>query len=267
MNSKPKHFVFLSDNNDPYIHMLASGVGGTITPMEQFRYADSNQPIVMRSILKYKIMNRCRIERRDFYYVDTGYFGNNVNRFNPRGLKLYHRIVKNGLQHTTLRNCDNQRLRKIDVALPNCQSPGDYVLIVAPGHKACKHYGIKQQEWIDQTMHTVKQHTNRPVLLRKKIKNRAERITDQPIQDQIAGCHAVVTYNSIAGVESILAGKPAFVLCADNAALPVANTDLAKIEKPFYPDKNLIYTWACRLSYGQFSTTEMRSGSVWQHVL
>jgi len=91
-----QNFIFLSDGDDPYIRDLAAGAGGTVTSVNQFGYDSSTQPIVLRSILKYKIMNRCRADSRDFYYVDTGYFGNNISATNPRGLKRYHRIVKNG---------------------------------------------------------------------------------------------------------------------------------------------------------------------------
>jgi hypothetical protein len=73
--------------------------------------------------------------------------------------------------------------------------------------------------------------------------------------------HAVVTFNSIAATESVLAGVPAFVLAPSNAAIPVSNTNLSKIDNPWYPEREQIYDWACHLAYGQFHNSELLDGT------
>ena len=72
---------------------------------------------------------------------------------------------------------------------------------------------------------------------------------------------ALVTFNSIAATEAILAGIPAFVLAPCNAAMPVANTNLENLDKPFIPDDDLRQAWANHLAYGQFHTTELANGT------
>lgn len=262
-----QNFIFLSDGDDPYIRDLAAGAGGTVTSVNQFGYDSSTQPIVLRSILKYKIMNRCRADSRDFYYVDTGYFGNNISATNPRGLKRYHRIVKNGLQHNNSSgNWDNQRIKHLNLQFPTECNSGNEILIVAPGGKACKYYKTTPDSWIASTVEQLQAHTNRPINIRQKTKQRNERL-NLPIEDEIKKSYAVVTHNSIAAVESVMLGKPVFITTTDNAALPVANTNLADIEKPFYPSPSVIYNWVCRLSYGQFGIAEMRNGTVWKYII
>jgi hypothetical protein len=76
--------------------------------------------------------------------------------------------------------------------------------------------------------------------------------------------HAVVTFNSIAATESILAGVPAFVLAPSNSALPVANTDLSLIDNPRYPDRNLLEMWLSHLAYCQFSNAELSDGTAFR---
>jgi len=73
--------------------------------------------------------------------------------------------------------------------------------------------------------------------------------------------HALVTFKSVAAVESVMLGVPAFTLAPANAAAPVANQDLGLIEKPYWPNQDKLYAWACHLAYGQFHNSEMRNGT------
>jgi hypothetical protein len=104
--------IFLSkDGQDEYINMLAAGCKGSITNTENFIYNSSIDPIVMRGILKKKIIHKCWEDQRDFYYMDTGYFGNERTATNPNGWKYWHRIVKNDLQHGEIIARPNDRFK------------------------------------------------------------------------------------------------------------------------------------------------------------
>ena len=50
---------------------------------------------VYRGIVKGKHIHQHWQDKKDFYYIDTGYFGNFISPGNPGGRKLFHRIVKN----------------------------------------------------------------------------------------------------------------------------------------------------------------------------
>jgi hypothetical protein len=71
---------------------------------------------------------------------------------------------------------------------------------------------------------------------------------------------ALVTFNSVAAIESVFAGIPAFTLAPTNAASPVCLQDLSQIESPYYADSDKLYAWACHLAYGQFHIDELESG-------
>ena len=65
-----KDWVFLSkDGSDEYIERLAKSCGGKITSTDDFIYEDSDKPIVLRGILKHKIMKKCWLYNRDFYFI------------------------------------------------------------------------------------------------------------------------------------------------------------------------------------------------------
>ena len=98
-----KNAIYLSKGGeDPYVNMFALGSGGRVINTEDFNYDDSSDPIVLRGILKKKIIKQCWKDGRDFYFIDTGYLGNQKSDKNPNGWKYWHRIVKNDLQHNEI---------------------------------------------------------------------------------------------------------------------------------------------------------------------
>jgi hypothetical protein len=108
----------------------------------------------------------------------------------------------------------------------------------------------------------IKQHTDRPVVLRERAPRRQDRIATNTLQQALdQDVFALVTFNSVAAIESIFHGIPAFTLAPANAASPVALQDLAKINEPYYADQDKLYAWACHLAYGQVHVNEMKNGS------
>ena len=257
-----KDWIFLSkDGTDEYIEKLAKSCGGKITSTEDFVYENTTGSIVLRGIMKHKIMKQCWQDHRDFYYVDTGYFGNEKSSSNPNGWKYWHRIVKNDLQHGEIISRPDDRFKQFNKTFKPWKKDGRKILIAAPDEKPCKFYNTTQQEWIENTINNLKQYTDRPVVVRERAPKRIDRITTDTLQSALDNdVFALVTFNSVAAVESIFHGIPAFTLAPANAASPVSLQDLSKIENPYYPDEDKLYAWGCHLSYGQFHISEMASG-------
>lgn len=251
--------IFLNKNsNDEYVEMFARGCGAKPTALETWRYEDSTDPLLIRGIMKHKIIKRCWTDRREFLYMDSGYFGNRVSRQNPNGWKLWHRIVPNNLQHGDIVARPADRWEQHGIELKPWQS-GRKILIAAPDEKPCKFYGIELEEWLANTVAAIKRHTDRPVEIRQRTKNRQARVANA-FEHALADVHAVVTFNSIAATEAIIQGVPAFVLAPSNAALPVASTDLSTIDNPQLADRSTVEAWAHHLAYGQFHISELQSG-------
>jgi hypothetical protein len=255
--------IFLSkDGKDEYINMFAKGCNTAPISTENFVYENSNDPIVLRGILKHKIMKRCWEDSRDFYYIDTGYFGNERTVSNPNGWKLWHRIVKNDLQHGEIVLRPDDRFKQFKKDFKPWKKTGRAILIAAPDEKPCKFYGTTKDEWVAQTVATIKQYTDRPVEVRERAAKRIDRIATDTLQSALDNdVFALVTFNSVAAVESIFHGIPAFTLAPSNAASPVALQNLAKINEPYYADQDKLYAWACHLAYGQVHVDEMKTGN------
>ena len=251
--------IFLSkDGNDEYINMFAQGCGQA--PVADFDYEHSRDAVVLRGIMKPKIMTRCWQDHRDFYYMDTGYFGN-------ARWKEWHRIVKNDLQHGEIVPRPSDRFEQFGKKFVPWRRTGRNILLALPDEKPCKFYGIDQAQWVTDTVAMIKQHTDRPVVIRARAPLRIDRVQGDTLAAALdQDVFALVTFNSVAATESIFLGIPAFTLAPANAASPVALQDLSKIETPYYADSDKLQAWASHLAYGQFHVRELRNGSA-QRIL
>jgi hypothetical protein len=261
--------IFLSkDSQDEYINMFARGCKSKITSTNDFVYENSQEPIVLRGILKKKWIHQCWEDRRDFYYMDSGYFGNERTSSNPNGWKYWHRIVKNNLQHTDIRPRPDDRFKKFNKKFQPWKKDGRKILIAKPDDKPCRFYGIDLESWVEETINTIKQHTDRPVVVRERAPKRIDRIITSTLQEALDDdVFALVTFNSVAAVESVFHGIPVFTLAPANAASPVGLQDLSLIETPKYSSSDELYQWGCHLAYGQFHIDELKNGKAMEILL
>ena len=251
--------ICLSKNKtDEYVNMFAQGSNLRI---EDYDYNFGNNPIMIRSMGKRKLIHWCWENNHTFYYMDSGYVGNYKSSANPYGWKLWHRIVKNDVQHNKIIDRPDDRWRSLEYPIEN-RKQGKHILLVTPSEKPCKFYGVNRDTWVNDTVAEIKKYTDRPIVIRDKA-SRNERVRVKTIFDDLHDCHAVVTYQSIAAVESVLYGVPAFTT-APTAADVVCDKDLSLIEHPTLQDKDKIYKWACHLAYGQFHNDEFKNGLAWR---
>ena len=232
----------------------STGVFGSSKHMDD---ALRSVPVAVRGIAKKRVMQKCLEARRDFYYIDSGYFGNWKH-------KKYHRITKNALQYSIPlnRNCRDDRFLMTGTTI-NRHTSGRHILLCPPSQKALSYWDVDLQEWLESTGATIKKHTDRPIVIREK-QSRHTRVNVDTIEMALAkDVHCLVTYNSIAAVESLIFGKPVFTM-GPNAAAPLANTDLGKIERPMMPSYDEIRNLCCNLAYNQFTPKEMQSGLAWR---
>lgn len=262
-----KHqWIYLSKKGtDEYINRLARGAGVAPTPIEDWQYEDEPEKgLVLRGIMKHKIMKRCWEDRRPFRYMDTGYFGNRPNALNPNGWKWYHRIVDNDLQHGDIVPQSSDRWDSLGITIRPWRRDGRNIIIAMPDEKACLFYDTTPEAWLESVMAQLAGRTDRPIIVRQRVADPDARTRDpaSSFSAVLQGdTFAVITFNSVAATEAVISGIPAFVTAPCNAARPVANTDLARICDPWYPDPDMVHAWACHLAYGQFHISELEDGS------
>jgi len=262
------NWIFLSkEGKDEYINMFAIGSGGRVVNTDDFKYSETDDPIVLRGILKKKIIQKCWLGGRDFYFMDTGYLGNQQGPLNPMGWKYYHRIVKNDLQHDKIIPRSSDRFDKLRIPIHKWKKGGRKILIAKPDEKPMKFYDLDLDQWVEETVNTIKKYTDRPIEIRDRVKSRQDRVITNTLKEALDDdVHALVTFNSNGATEAILYGYPAFTLSPTHAAKPVSLQDLSMIETPAYPDEGLVRAWASHLAYGQFHISELKDGTAWRSL-
>ena len=232
------------------------------------------KPSIFRGVVKRKHIHQHWQDKKDFYYIDTGYFGNFVSLGNTSGKKLFHRIVKNDLQKHWLEKHSSDRWQEICKIDPRYQwkgwkKKGRKILIVVPNRKSCVFYGYDvdpyvngEKPWLMKTIETIKKHTDMEIIIREK-GSRTDRQNYSIFDALDEGVFATVAFNSIAALESVIYGIPAFVT-VPCAASPLAQTDLSQISTPLYPDESLVQDHCASLAYGQFTHEEIANGSAWR---
>ena len=239
---------------DPLLQSFVQGAGGQISTWE--KQQDTMIPAVLRGITKRKQMEVCRAAGRDFYYMDTGYFGNGKR-------KLYHRITKNDVQNFgPIIERPGDRLQATGFQLHKFYR-GTNILLAPPSQKLLNLYDINLEEWLQQTQDEIKKYTDRPVVVRLK-QGRSARVSDNTMEMALAqDVHCLVTFSSIAAGEALLLGKPAITL-GPNAAAALCSQSLSEIENPKIPTLDEVAAWARHIAYCQFTEIEMRDGTAWQ---
>lgn len=238
---------------DPYMESFILGCGGQITNYDKVE--KSMTPVVFRGITKIKHMRACEAIGRDYFYIDTGYFGN-VRK------KLFHRITKNAMQNIgPVISRPRDRLAATGWR-PTKFRKGKNILLCPPSAKAMSAFNLDLDQWLEETLATLKAHTDRPIIIRKKVSRRERTSTDTMAMALQKDVHCLVTFNSIAATEALLLGKPAFAL-GPNAAHALSLKDLTKIENPYIPTLDEVEEWAAHLAYSQFTEAEMRDGTAW----
>ena len=252
--SKDSKFIGKGHMYDPILQSFIQGSGGTISTWS--KEEQTTTPVVLRGITKRKQMAACREARRDFYYIDTGYFGNGKK-------KMYHRITKNDVQwFGPVLERPGDRLKATGVS-PRKMSRGTNILIAPPSQKLLNNYDIILEDWLEQVQAEIRSYTDRPVMIRTK-QSRSARMSDDTMEMALdRDVYCLITFSSIAAGEALLLGKPAITL-GPNAAAPLCSHHIRDIENLRIPSLDEVDAWARHLSYCQFTEAEMRDGTAWR---
>jgi hypothetical protein len=239
---------------DPILESFTMGCGGQITTWSKSE--QSMIPVILRGITKRKEMNACRAAGRDFYYIDTGYFGNGKK-------KTYHRVTRNDVQNFGP-IIERPRDRLAATGFQPCKfKRGSKILLAPPSQKLLNLYDIDLEQWLTNVLAEIHARTDREVVIRRKPGRTARTTDDSMVHALNQDIHCLITFSSIAAGEALLNGKPAITL-GPNAAAALCSQTLDAINEPYIPTLDEVEAWAAHMAYCQFTELEMRNGTAWR---
>jgi hypothetical protein len=169
------------------------------------------------------------------------------------------------------------RLKALEVKRSDRELPEDgFVLFCGQNPDDAQHdMNIDSiRKWALETRSELKKHTRREIRWRPHPFKPAFEIEqfescsnprEVPLEDELKGAHAVVTFNSTAAFEALLMNVPVF---ADDSAFyrSLVNTDLAAIEDPLFPVDKVLNQFLARLAYAQWNLEEIREGKPFEFM-
>lgn len=197
---------------DSVIGRLAKAYGAKTTG----KWDHQSIPVLVGNALGMdQVQIECRARNIPYVYIDHGYFRRSFNMD-------YYRICVSNFHCTDWRDSD----RKWSGSVKDWKKDGEHVVILAPTEAVSKVYQI--HDWLDKTIETVKNNTNRKIVVKHKGIGGFNEILESAF--------AIVSFGSVADVQAAMHGIPVF--CSEySPAIPIGLTDFTKIETPIYPDR------------------------------
>ena len=251
----------------PYVDAFVSGSGrGKIYQFRDLKELPREE-LTMYGILagSGEVYKWCEKENRNFYYLDHGYFTNAHD--SPHWL----RITKNGHCQNVLQQRSTDRYEKHFKQDIKPWNKGKKILVLPPTNAIANFFSAT--DWLDETVQTIKENTDREIDVREKPYNptieidhvgatvKVDRPTVHKGNINWQDYHATVTYNSNTMIASLANGVP--VLCdpVNSAAAPISETDFSMIETPKYGDRIALFS---SLAYNNWTLQEIADGTAWR---
>jgi hypothetical protein len=179
-------------------------------------------------------------------------------------------ITANGYYGHT-ENLDWDRPRKLGISLAVNLSRNPQIVIAAQHKKSLQVAGLgSMEDWILTQVDNIRAVTDRPIVIRPHPRSPLDRTRFQNVTIEqpkkivstydsynlAFNCHAMVNYNSGAGIQAALAGTRSIV-GESSLAYPVS-ISLADIEQPYMVDRD---QWLVEICHTEYTVKEIEKGT------
>jgi hypothetical protein len=175
-------------------------------------------------------------------------------------------------------NCPSDRFDAIcelqGIQVRDWREGGGHIVVMMqkPSDASCAE--LDMDAWTTDVVTRLMAATDRDIIVRQHPLDRrpgghkptffGARMSWAPLERDLEGAWAVVTYTSLSSIESICAGIPTWVLGEGSLAWPVASGhSLATIESPERPER---MQWLYDLAYTQWHVSEIKEGIPWKRL-
>jgi hypothetical protein len=187
--------------------------------------------------------------------AENGYLGNDGN-----GKQHYALALSQHNGGGTWPADDGARWRALGVELQPWRGRGHHVLVCPQRGIGPKHYA-QHPDWARDVAARLQRVTRRPVRIRPHPGNQPPVV---PLEKDLAGCWAVVTWASNAGTHALIAGIPVFYEAPHWILAAAGQRDLSRVDDPLLTDRRPAFE---RLACAQWTLAEIASGEPFRRLL
>lgn len=244
---------------DKWVGPFVEQLGGRMVSDVDEIYANTNLPMAFSGISKSSVKTQAEKHNLDYWYIDTGYLGNRL-------YKNWFRITKNGYQVTApIQERPDNRLKTLRINRTQIRR-GNKIMVVPIDPKVASGYQLGDPDvWLQKTVNTIKQYTDREIVIRTRPASRETRVTTDTFVNALQqDINAVVVWASNCGVESVQHGIP--VVSLGPSATTQVSGKIEQIDNLPLVDSGSTEAWLRWLSYNQFTQMEIKTGIAW-HIL
>jgi hypothetical protein len=190
------------------------------------------------------------------------------------------RVMPNGQNCLLSTNNTSRRRQHLGIDMLDWHCTGKEIIVALQRADSNQWAGQPSMEdWVDNTIASIRQHTDRPIVVRPHPRYRLGQINhaceirqpermsntydDYNIAKSVKHAWALVNHNSNPGVTAVLHGTPAFV-GPSSMAESVANLDFSTIENPLRPDRT---QWVNDLAWSEWTIDEISQGQGLDHAV
>ncbi len=239
--------------------------GGIDADVACFYGLEGNTPEIFR------LYSSAALPEHRAVFLDLGYWG----RREGGRWAGYHKVVVNDRhpnRYLLRYPMPGDRLAMFHVEPKPLREPGHHILLCGMSDKAARAVGLEPEEWELGTIAELRRLTTRPIVYRPKPSWKGARPLPgtrfsepgRTLEEDLLGCHALVTRHSNCALEALLAGVPAHA--EDGVAALLNCWTLGDVNAPTLPSAAARLELARNLAYAQWSIAEMREGLPWRHL-
>lgn len=220
------------------------------------------------------VWNLYRNTGRDVLVIEVGALQRNIT----------WRIMINGEQRFWPKTSDKHRASFLQCTAKPWRHHGNNVIIALQNERSRQWQDMpKMSIWLGDMINRLRQHTDRPILIRPHprfpVPINAQCLDQDCFLDlprpvtgtydhydldrSLADAWALINWNSHPAILSVLSGVPAFVGPSSFAA-PVAGLDVGMIENPVYADRE---QWCEDLAWTEWTVSEISNGVPQEQII
>ena len=220
------------------------------------------------------IYHWCVAHNKRFFYVDHAYLDRGYNQGNPDN--EWMRITDSAFTWTGMDDCTSDRWDTLfgnRYPIKPWMTNASGNILVLPPSNASLYLFPYASKWINGVVEEASKISRLPVVVREKpnqvviddmnnVVDRIEHTHTKTIDEELATASLVISFNSAVTVMATILGIPSIV--SNNAAsFPVSQSINTIINSPEPPREK----WLHQLVHHQYTTTEMKDGTVWNQML